>query len=410
MKISILTLGCKVNQYESSVIKGNLINNGHDIVSLSENPHYCIVNTCAVTAKSDYQSRQLIRRAIKSGAKVIVTGCYSTIMPNEIKSIKGIHCVIDNFNKYNIIKLLSNNNLSITYNFSCKSRPYIKIQDGCNYSCTYCIIPFVRGKSRSINVEDILRQINNFVLDGYTEIVLTGIHLGLFGYDLVPKTNLVSLIRSILKETKIKRIRLSSLEINEIDDEFIEILQDDRICKHLHIPLQSGDDKILKLMNRNYTTKGYVKVLNTVIKKISNIAIGTDIIVGFPGEGQNEFMNSLNLIESIPFSYIHIFPFSPRPGTVASRMKCHIPSATKKERVNILKDLNIKKKELYLKSQINKILDIIIEEQTTEQTSVGTSSNYLKVRLNSNKYLPKSLINVRINGIENDMLTGIPLE
>ncbi len=163
-------------------------------------------------------------------------------------------------------------------------------------------------------------------------------------------------------------------------------------------------------MNRNYTTKEYVKVLNSVTKKISNIAIGTDIIVGFPGEGENEFLNSLNLIESIPFSYIHIFPFSPRPGTIASKMKCSISPATKKERFNILKDLNIKKKKLYLKSQINKILDIVVEEQPTEQTSVGTSSNYLKVRLNSNKYLPKSLINVRINGVENDMLTGIPLE
>ncbi len=410
MKVSILTLGCKVNQYESTVIEGNLIKNGHNIVSLSENPDYCVINTCAVTAKSEYQSYQLIRKAIKAGAKVIVTGCYTHIMPNEVKSIKGIDYIIDNFNKYNIIKLLSNNNLSYTYNFSFRARPYVKIQDGCNHHCTYCIIPFVRGRSRSTNVSEIITQINSFTTNGYSEIVLTGIHLGLFGYDLVPKTNLASLIKKILKETSIKRIRLSSLEVKEIDEELIEVLQEDRICKHLHIPLQSGDNKILKFMNRKYTTKDYINVVDKISNKISNIAIGTDIIVGFPGEGEKEFLNSKNLLEYLPISYIHIFPFSPRPWTKASKMKNNISSSIKRERINILKDLNIKKKEIYLKSQLNRIVDVVIEKQAVEGMLIGTSSNYLKVKLPSNKYLLKSLINVRISGLENDMLIGYPLD
>jgi threonylcarbamoyladenosine tRNA methylthiotransferase MtaB len=410
MKVSVLTLGCKVNQSESTIIEGNIIKSGHQIVSLTEHPDYCVVNTCSVTSKSDYQSRQLIRRAVKSGAKVIVTGCYAQLRPEEIKKIKGVEHIVDNFNKYKIINMLSKFNESITYNFSCRSRPYVKVQNGCNFFCSYCIVPFARGRSRSINMSEILNQVNEFVSCGYNEVVLIGIHLGLYGYDLKPKTKLSYLIKTLLKETKIKRIRLSSFELKEIDNELIELLQEQRICKHIHIPLQSGDDRILRLMNRKYTTKDYFKVLENISRKIPNIAVGTDIIVGFPGEGQKEFLNTKNLLESAPISYMHIFPFSSRTGTVASQMPMQNSSSIKKERANEMKALNIKKKKAYIISQLNKILDIIIEENIDGKTTMGTSSNYLRVRIDSNKYTPKSYVNVKISGIEEDILKGYPLD
>ncbi len=410
MKVSILTLGCKVNQTESSIIEGNLRKHGISIVSLSEHPDYCIVNTCTVTSKSDYQSRQLIRRSVKAGAKVIVTGCYSQLMPDEVRKIADVHTIVKNSDKLQIINMITNNTKDNSSCFSDRSRPYIKVQDGCNNACTYCIVPKARGRSRSIDVSEVIRQALEFESYGYHEIVLTGIHLGTYGYDLIPKTNLSDLIRMLLKQTKIPRIRLSSLELNEIDSEIIELFQEKRLCKHVHIPLQSGDDNILKHMNRKYTTDDYKTVIETLKTGITEISLGTDIIVGFPGEGEKEFKNTKTFLNSLPLTYMHIFPFSSRPNTVASQIPVHVPSSVKKERVNELKAIHTNKKEAHLNSQINRILDIIIEERCNENYSVGTSSNYTKVRVYDNGHPEKSLIYVRISEREGDMLRGIAID
>ncbi|MDH5769440.1 MAG: radical SAM protein, partial [Nitrospirota bacterium] len=190
MKVAVLTLGCRVNQSESDVIEGNLIKYGWSVVTLSECPDYCIINTCSVTAKSDYQSRQLIRRALRTGAKVIVTGCYSQLRPNDLKKIDGVDFIVNNNNKYNIINMLTNNTESITFSHSSKSRPNIKVQDGCNYSCTYCVVPLARGRSRSLDMQKVVQHVREICDSGYNEIVLTGIHLGSYGYDLIPKIKL----------------------------------------------------------------------------------------------------------------------------------------------------------------------------------------------------------------------------
>ncbi len=292
MKVSVLTLGCKVNQSESSIIEGNLNKLGYSIVSLSEHPDYCIVNTCSVTSKSDYQSRQLIRRAVRSGAKVIVTGCYSQLRPDDIRDIDGIFSIVENNKKMSIINMLSDNIASTTYSYSSRSRPYLKVQDGCNFACTYCIVPLARGKSVSLDVSEVIRQANEFEASGYNEIVLTGIHLGSYGYDLRPRTRLSALLKILLKKTKIHRIRLSSIEINEVDDELIGILKEQRLCKHIHLPLQSADDAVLRLMNRMHTSDVYISTVENIIKNVPYIAIGTDVIVGFPGEGDKEFLNT----------------------------------------------------------------------------------------------------------------------
>jgi threonylcarbamoyladenosine tRNA methylthiotransferase MtaB len=410
MKVSVLTLGCKVNQSESSIIEGNLKKLGYSIVSLSEHPDYTVVNTCAVTSKSDYQSRQLIRRAVRSGARVIVTGCYSQLRPNDIRNIGGIFSIVENNKKMSIINMLTDNILSTTYSYSSRTRPYLKVQEGCNFACTYCIVPLARGKSVSLDVSEVIRQANEFEASGYNEIVLTGIHLGSYGYDLRPRTRLSELLKTLLKKTKIHRIRLSSIEINEVDDELIGILKEQRICKHIHLPLQSGDDAVLRLMNRRYTSDVYVSTVENIIKNVPDIAIGTDVIVGFPGEGDKEFLNTKELLSSMPIAYMHIFPFSSRPNTLASKMSMQNTPSVKRERFNELNALNIKQKRAFILSQINKTLDIIIEEHCPENISSGTSNNYLKVKIPSRMYPKGTLVYVRVSGIEGNILEGEPIE
>jgi threonylcarbamoyladenosine tRNA methylthiotransferase MtaB len=306
--------------------------------------------------------------------------------------------------------MLSDNIASTTYSYSSRSRPYLKVQDGCNFACTYCIVPLARGKSVSLDVSEVIRQANEFEASGYNEIVLTGIHLGSYGYDLRLRTRLSALLKTLLKKTKIHRIRLSSIEINEVDDELIGILKEQRLCKHIHLPLQSGDDAVLRLMNRMHTSDVYISTVENIIKNVPDIAIGTDVIVGFPGEGDKEFLNTKELLSSIPIAYMHIFPFSSRPNTLASQMSMQNTPSIKRERFNELNALNIKKKRAFMLSQINKTLDIIIEEHCPENISLGTSNNYLKVRIPSRIYPKGTLVYVRVSGIEESILEGEPIE
>lgn len=411
MKISILTLGCKVNQAESSLIEGALKNNGNEIVDIVEKPDVCIVNTCTVTAKSDYQSRQLIRRAYRAGARVFVTGCYAELNKESVQSMKGVEAIVNNTNKLSIISKLSNKTIDVSSYFpsASKSRFFLKIQDGCNYSCTYCTIPKARGASKSITPDTVVRQAGEAASSGYNEIVLTGIHLGTYGLDLTPKVKLSELIKTILKQTTIMRIRLSSIEVSEIDDELLDLLTDKRICNHLHIPLQSGDNRILGLMNRTYNSGQFSFKIKVISKRMTGISIGTDVIVGFPGEGDAEFQNTYTLLEHLPISYMHVFPFSSRQGTVASQMPDNTPSGTKKERAQRLAALNSRKKALYMEEQAGKAIDVLIEEVNMDGTCSGIASNHLKVIVPTNQHSRGSLITVRIQGIQNSKLIGIPI-
>lgn len=385
-----------------------LNNAGHQIVEMSEKPDLCIINTCTVTSKADYQSRQLINRALKNNAKVIVTGCYAELNNKQIKNIDNNIEVIRNSNKSNIINMIPNEYSSGNINFNkyARHRPAIKVQDGCDYSCSYCAIPMARGRSRSIPIDRVINEIKFYESLGYKEIVLTGIHLGTYGLDLKPKESLSILLDNILKNTNIPRIRISSLEIKEMDDEFLELLTEDRICKHLHIPLQSGDDNILKLMNRMYSVKDFLLGVEKIIKKISDIALGTDVIVGFPCEGEPEFNNTKQLIESIPFSYLHIFPYSQRHGTRAVKLPGHIAGSIKKERVAILRKLGMIKKQDFIRKNIGKTLDIIVEEMGYEGLR-GTAGNYIKVLVEDENDIEEGmLVNAHIFGHKDDIAMG----
>lgn len=411
MRISILTLGCKTNQAESFSIEGNLKRSGNEIVDISDNPDLCIINTCTVTAKADRQSRQLIYRALRNSAKVIVTGCYSELNTDEIKSLGTTIDIIKNSEKETLIsKLITCNTGDLCiYNQYPRHRPIVKVQDGCNYSCSYCAIQKARGRSRSESFDEIIKKINEYTESGYKEVVLTGIHLGAYGLDLKFKKKLSDLLRLILKETSMTRIRLSSIGINEINDELLDTMRDSRICKHLHIPLQSGDDSILKTMDRKYSTASFMNRLESITEMFPDIAIGTDVITGFPGEGDESFLKTCRFIEAAPFSYIHVFPYSTRPGTRAASLDGQIPYFIKKQRVTILKTIGDSKKGDYLTRHLDKTLEILVENRTAEGY-VGTSANYIKVLIASDFDLgEETLVNVRVTGIRNYQALAIPL-
>jgi threonylcarbamoyladenosine tRNA methylthiotransferase MtaB len=407
MKVAVLTLGCRVNQSESSVIEGSLKENGVTIVELKDNPDFCVVNTCSVTAKSDYNSRQLIRRAANAGAKVIVTGCYAHLKGDEVHRIRGVVDLVDNSRKYEIVNLLTGKENALVFSNFSRSRPHLKVQDGCNFRCTYCSVPLARGASRSIPLNEVLDRVRAIEERGYNEIVITGVHLGSYGKDLAERVSLKQLIKQILKSFDIKRIRLSSLEVNEIDDEFIELMQDMRVCSHLHLPLQSGSDKILNLMRRNYTSAVFSSKLERIFSRIDNISVGSDIIVGFPGEGDIEFMDTYNFLKAFPFAYLHVFPFSVRAGTDAGRLGAKVNSHVIKQRVERLMGLSRDKKRAYLQKQLHDYLDVIIEGLNDNGNCMGTSGNYIKVSIPAENIKKGSLVLVKVVGTKRNLLEGI---
>ena len=410
MKVSILTLGCKANQSESHFVEARLRSKGHKIVDLEEKPDCCIINTCSVTAKSDYQSRQLIRRAARAGSRIVVTGCYSELNRGSVAGMDGVTDVVDNDSKHRIDELLDGVTSPDTsrHAASSRSRFFLKVQDGCNNVCSYCIIPRARGRSRSVDIQSVIEEVKR-LSRVYNEIVLTGIHLGTYGYDLVPKVQLSDMLSSILIETSIRRVRLSSLEIGEIDEKLLELMQEDRVCNHLHIPLQSGADRILCLMKRNYTTTDFLEGIGKVLGRVRNIAIGTDMIVGFPGEGEKEFNDTVNLLASVPFAYVHVFPFSSRPGTQAAQMGGAVGSATVKERCAVVRALGRRKKEAFMASQVGRTLDLLVEERGSGNTVLGTTGNYLKVKATTDTSAVRDIVPVSIAGVDGDVLVGLPI-
>ncbi|RJQ49838.1 MAG: tRNA (N(6)-L-threonylcarbamoyladenosine(37)-C(2))-methylthiotransferase MtaB [Nitrospiraceae bacterium] len=413
IKVTVQTLGCKVNQSESASIEEVLREQDIEIVKLSENPDICIVNTCSVTAKSDYQSRQLIRKAARNGAKVIATGCYAQLRPDELSKIEGLDLIIGNSEKSNIpqyikkltmdkwaLELTSNHShskLSSPSYYSSRSRGVLKIQDGCNASCSYCTVPLARGKSRSVEIGAIFNAAEKLQNNGYREIVLTGIHIGIFGLDIQPQSSLLGLVEMLTRSFPDIRFRLSSIEPLEFNMGFLPLIRNGLVCNHLHIPLQSGTDRILSSMNREYTSATYKNLIESIINEFPDIAIGTDIITGFPGETDRDFQETVSYVEQIPFSYLHIFPYSRRPNTKAFCFEGHIPEHVKKERVQVLLEMNTNMKSVFKNKQLNKILDVIVEgKDETSGYYKGISGNYLKIFIKSNDIVRGQRIKVRV--------------
>lgn len=397
MKVGIYTLGCKVNTYESEFIISLFKNRGYSIASFDDECDIYIINTCTVTNNSDRKDRKIINSIKNKKACKVVCGCF--VESSKDYDFSGIDVVIGNYNKSNIVDLVEENlktgkqiiakenimtvsfeNMEINH-LEARTRAFVKIQDGCENYCSYCIIPFVRGRCRSKKKEIVIEEITNLVKNGYKEIVLTGIHTGNYGKDI--NTNFSTLLEEILQIKGLKRLRISSIEITELDDKFLELLKKPILCNHLHIPLQSGSNRILKLMNRKYLTKEYEEIINKIRNIRPNISITTDVIVGFPLESSEDFEECLTFVKKINFSKVHVFPYSKRDGTKAARMKGHIDGNTKKERTKKLLKLSEELEKKYYESFINKEEEILIEK-IENNYAYGHTTNYLYLKLKGN--------------------------
>jgi threonylcarbamoyladenosine tRNA methylthiotransferase MtaB len=411
MKIALLTLGCRTNQAESAHIEKRLQALGHEMVNSTSDAEICIINTCSVTAKADYQSRQLIARALKTDAEVIVTGCYAELNSSLLSEKNPDIKVVLNAEKDSIINMIPFSSSSVTLDAekSNRHRPVIKVQDGCNNECSYCIIPRARGSSVSIRPEKVIEEVVFYNSLGFQEVVISGIHLGMYGRDLNQGYNLAKLLELLLLKTSIKRIRVSSIEINELSDELLEVFCDERICRHLHLPLQSGDDSILQLMNRSYKTTEYIRAIANILCKFNNIALGTDLIVGFPGESSHEFLNTLSLVESLQFSYLHVFPYSDRPGTKASLMSNKVPASEKKIRVKQMREIGLGKKISFINNNVGIDHEILIES-LGDDVITGTTSNFIRVHIvHDDSFKAGRLVRVRLTGTQGEAAVGFPL-
>lgn len=422
MTCAILTLGCKVNAYESEYIKEQFKTNNYDIVNIDDNPDVVVINTCTVTNQSDAKSRKVIRHAkkINPNAIIVVCGCAAehhkeNIIDTEIDILIGNYFkskIVDFVNKYKKdgkkintfvdMKNVGFEDMKIN-NFLNKTRAFVKIQDGCNNFCSYCIIPFMRGTIRSKDIDVAYEEIKSLVNKGYQEIVLTGIHTGSYGTG--ESYDLVDLIIRISKFDKLKRIRISSIEITELNEKFIDELKTNKkICNHLHVPIQSGSNKILKLMNRKYTIEEYKNIINKIRNVRPDINFTTDLIVGFPTETEEDFIETYNNLKDIKFSKIHTFPYSKRNNTKAADME-QVDEKIKKERVNIILKLSNELENNYYKLFKNKTLKVLIEE-TKDNVSIGHTDNYIKIFIEQ-KLLHNTFYDVKIQEIVNNEVKGI---
>lgn len=396
MKVGLCNLGCKVNTYEMEYIASLFKERGYEIGDFNDFCDVYVVNTCTVTNNSDVKSRKMINhpKKINKNCCLVVCGCFI----ESAKDYKNddIDIILGNYNKSKVVDLVEDffrNKEKINQRFNLnevefedmnikhfenRTRAFVKIQDGCENFCTYCIIPYVRGKCRSKKEDNVLSEITTLVNNGYNEIVLTGIHTGNYGVDI--NTNFSSILEKILNIKGLKRLRISSIEITELDDKFLELLKNPILCNHLHIPLQSGGEKTLKRMNRKYDKKYFKEEIEKIRKVRPDISITTDVIVGFPGETEDDFNECVDFIKEINFSKLHVFPYSKRDGTVAAKMKDQIDGKVKKERVKTLLDLSKTLEENYNNSFIGKKESCLIEKVDCKY-SYGHCSNYIYLKI-----------------------------
>lgn len=428
MQFHISTLGCKVNQHESDVLAAALNAHGWQAVANGAIADICIVNTCTVTQKASMQSRQMIRQLQRRhpGARIIVTGCYAQIAPAEIESIEGVHAIVGHSRKSDLPELIVQvaahtdaapycavEDLDAGIPFAeplvtapgTRTRPFLKIQDGCNSFCTYCIVPYARGRSRSMRPEQVLRHLNHLGTMGYHEVVLTGIHLGAYGMDLSPSTPLQDLLDQITTHRPVTRIRLSSIEPNELNRSIIDLVaSSDIFCPHFHLPLQSGDDTILKRMHRPYTRDLFRQQVLAIKTRMPQATVGADVLVGFPGEDDDSFANTAQLIEELPLSYLHVFPFSRRPGTPACDYPDQIPPQVLKQRTARIREIGLEKKRVFMRSAVGQKAAVLVETRRDTGTGrlKGLTPNYLSVMLEDDDRHMNTVVPVVIEGVYND--------
>ncbi len=426
----IITLGCKVNQFESASLKASLLDSGWSEASKNEEADVIVVNTCIVTKTASSQSRQAINKAIRENPSCVVAavGCYAQVFPEELTRIPGVNLIAGNTVKDRLPGILKQGIdpggqcvISEEFGeerafeplplkrFPDRTRAFLKIQDGCRSFCSYCVVPFARGPLRSLNPSQALSMLEALSLEGYKEAVLTGIHLGKYGVDLKDGMTLEGLLHMIKREDFPLRIRLSSLEPNEIGEGLIEMMAEENwLCRHFHIPLQSGDNGILKGMNRHYTAQEFSKLVESIRQRIPLAAIGVDVMAGFPGEDLQAFQETFSLIKDLPISYLHVFPFSPRRGTKAAGLSGHVDRESIKKRAAQLRSLGQRKKELFYQSCLGKEFLALAEgwESVERKLMKGVTDNYLPAIFPSSQDLKNQLVPVVVENLEKGKVVG----
>lgn len=424
MKIYLNAIGCRLNQSEIELIAARFRSAGCEIVSTVQDADIAIVNTCTVTAKADADSRKMIRKLARlHDVNIIATGCYATIDPEALKVLPAVKKVIGNDQKDQIVDMvLGKDHGTDKVNLRRepipgsrkRTRAFIKIQDGCNNFCTFCITRIARGESVSRPAEEILEDIHCAVAGGVKEIVLTGVNLGSYGYDFLDaSSSLVQLINAIFQKTSVDRIRLSSLEPWDVNEQLIDLFRDFRMCKHIHLPLQSGSDVILKKMGRNITTSAYRKIIYSLRKAIPTIAITTDIIVGFPGETDEFFSESMQYVEEMNFAGGHVFSFSPRPHTPAENFPGNVADFEKKIRSQKMRELIKKSATRYQEKFLGEHLKVLWERSRKINNGwflSGLSDNYIRVTSFSNANRYNQISEVKIEGLYDNLLSGVLIE
>ncbi len=428
IKVAITTLGCKVNQYESASFQSAFVARGVEIVPFSQPADIYVINTCAVTNKAGAQSRQTIRRALKKNdtARVVVTGCYSQVAALDILEIVDQPvCIVGNGYKHLLVdfalacdycdlemymadigKVRECCHLPVTI-FPGRTRAYLKIQDGCDNYCSYCIVPLSRGRSRSVLPEIALGQARMFVDSGFREIVVTGIHVGKYGQDLDRPDTLATFLDQVTALNPETRFRLSSLEPNELSAEILELFASrENLMPHFHIPLQSGDDHILQKMNRHYRAEDFREIVTTAHGRQPDAALGVDVLVGFPGEDAQAFQNTYDLLDDLPVTYLHVFPYSRRPGTGAAQRKDQVASAIKDERVGVLRELAARKQQEFYQRFVGTSHKVLAEKKNKLGLMRGFTENYIPVYFEAPAATANTLVEVRIDRVEADQVFG----
>lgn len=416
-KFYLKSMGCKSNQFEGQIVSQELVNAGYEEVKKLEDADFFILNSCSVTHKSDNEAMYHLRHAKNLGLKTILTGCVAQIEKEKLLQEPFIDAVYGNEDKFNIVELLKNEEeyavldlmnktdfCNVILNDTTKTRISLKIQDGCDNRCAYCIIPYGRGKSRSAESDFIINEINRYAEQGYKEVVFTGIHIGLYGKDF--GRDLLSLLKEVEGKTAIQRYRLGSLNPLEIAPEMLDFLQDsEKFCPHFHLSLQSACNSTLKRMNRHYTVEYYLDQIEDIVSRFDKPFLGSDIIAGFVGETDKDFETTVENLKKSKLSQIHTFPYSIRKGTIAEKLQSHLPDEIKEERANIIKQISAEKFEEFMKSNIGSTQEVLIEKRLTRDGKFkGVTRNYINVILENGEH--NSLKKVLLKEIVNNKFLG----
>lgn len=430
-KIAFYTLGCKVNQADTASMENLFLRSGHQLVSFDGEADVYIINTCVVTNTGQRKSRQTIHRAIRKNpnALIVVTGCYPQTAAEEVKAIAGVDMIIGNQDRAQIVQLVEErlahrqtDTLDAVHKLTAstafeemaagditdKTRAFLKIQEGCNQFCTYCIIPYARGPLRSRSLESIRTETQRLISAGFKEIVLIGIHLGCYGKENPDGPTLYDAVKTVLDVPGVQRLRLGSLESVEVEPRLLTLMQEDaRFCRHLHLPLQSGCDKTLQAMHRPYTTVKFKTLLADIKTRVPDIAITTDVIVGFPDETEADFETTCKFAESCGFSKMHIFPFSARKGTPAEKFAGAVTEAVKKERADILGRIDETMHKTFLQAMVGQTAEVLFEQPAGEDYFEGLTGNYQRVFVKSGgRNLGGEILPVKITAFDGEKLLG----